>query len=86
MKWEAHMAQQIPLPRSSSPYPVDRPGSLEQLEPETNDDMDVRDFMERLANNKRPPKPKHGPSVMVQNFFPSPQTCPDYIAITAAVE
>ena len=31
-KWEAHVAQQVPLPRSGSPYPVDRPGSLEQLE------------------------------------------------------
>ena len=28
-KWEAHVAQQIPLPRSSSPYPENRPGSLE---------------------------------------------------------
>ena len=25
MKWEAHVAQQIPLHRSSSPYPVDKP-------------------------------------------------------------
>ena len=24
MKWEAHMAHQIPLPRSSSPYPENR--------------------------------------------------------------
>ena len=45
-KWEAHMAQQIPLPRSSSPSPVNKPGPLEQLEPETDDDMDMRDFME----------------------------------------
>ena len=78
-KWEAHIAQQIPLPRSSSPCPVDRPGSLEQLEVETDDDMDVRDFMERLANDKSPPKP----SLMIQNNFPSPHTCPDYIAMTA---
>ena len=84
MKWEAQMAQQIPLPRSSSPYPVDKPGSLGQLEPETVDDMDVRDFSERLANDKRPPKPKHGPSGMIQSFFPSPQTCPDYIAMITA--
>ena len=36
-KWEAHVAQQIPLPRSSSPYTDNRPGILEQLEPETED-------------------------------------------------
>ena len=28
-KWEAHVAQQIPLPRSSSPYSNSKPGSLE---------------------------------------------------------
>ena len=84
--WEAHMAQQVPLPRSSSPYPVDRPGPLEQLEPERDDDMDIRDYMERPANDRRPPKPKHIPSLMIQNNFPSPQTSPDYIAMTAAAE
>ena len=82
MKWEAHMSQQIPSPRSSLPYPVDRLGSLGQLKPETDDDMDIRDFMERLANDKGLPKPKHGPSLMIQNFFPLPQTCSDYIAMT----
>ena len=70
MKWEAHMAQQIPLPRSSSPCPENRPGAMEQLEPETDDDIDVKDFSERPANDKRPPKPKHGPSLLIQNFFP----------------
>ena len=40
--------------------------------------------MERPANDKRPPKPKHAPSLMIQNFFPSPLTCPDYIAMNAA--
>ena len=57
-KWEAHVAQQIPLPRSSSPYPDDRPGALEQLEPETDNDIDVMDYMERPVNDRRPPKPK----------------------------
>ena len=50
-KWEAHMAQKIPLPRCSSPCPVDKPGPLEQLEPETDDDRNMRDFMERTAND-----------------------------------
>ena len=84
MKWEAHVAQQIPLPRSSSPCPENRPGSLAQLEPKTDDYMDMKDFSERLANDKRLPKPKCSPSLMIQNFFPSPLTCPDYVAMTAA--
>ena len=85
-KWEAHVAQQIPLPRASSPYPVDRLGSLEHLEPETDENMDIRDYMERPANDKGLPKPKCGPGLMIQNNFPSPQTCPDYIAMTTAAE
>ena len=83
-KWEAHVAQQIPLPRSSSPYPNDKPGSLEQLEPKMDDDMDMRDFSERLTNDKRPPKPACKPKVMIQSSFPSPLACADYIAMNAA--
>ena len=61
-KWEAHVAQQVPLPRSSFPYPSDdQTGSLEQLEPKTVDDMDVRDFSEKPANDQRPPKPPKKP-------------------------
>ena len=41
-KWEVHVGQQVPLPRSSSPYPNgNQPSSLEQLEPRTVDDMDI---------------------------------------------
>ena len=37
-KWETHVAQQVPLPRSSSLYPNNnQTSSLEQLEPETED-------------------------------------------------
>ena len=87
-KWEAHVAQQIPLPRSNSPYPNDRPGSLEQLEPEPDDDTDIRDYMERPANDRRPPKPNKrcGPSLIIQNNCPTPQTSPTYLAMTAASE
>ena len=43
-KWEAHVEQQVPLPRSSSPFPDNnQPRSLEQLEPKTDDDMNMRD-------------------------------------------
>ena len=84
-KWEAHIAQQIPLLRSSSPYPDNnhtRP--LEQIESETEDDMDVRDFSEEPANDKRPPKSPQKPKVMLQNLI-LPPGCPDYMAMNAAV-
>ena len=83
-KWEAQVAQQIPLPRCSSTYPDTQPGIMEQLEPKTEDDMDVRIFSERPANDKRPPKPLHKPMVMLQNLTPPPG-CPDYMAMNAAI-
>ena len=85
-KLEAHVAQQIPVPRSSSPYPDDRPGSLEQLELETDDDIDIRDYMERPTNDRRPPKPnkRWGPRLMIQNNCPTPQTSPTYLAMMTA--
>ena len=85
-KCEVHVAQQPPLPRASSPYPDDRPGALEELEPETDDNIDIRDYMEGHANDRRPPKPKCGPSLMIQHFCPTPQTSPDYLAMTATSE
>ena len=57
-RWEVHVAQQAPLPRTNSPCPSNnQPGSMEQLETFTEDNMDVRDFSERPPNNLRPPKP-----------------------------
>ena len=54
-KWEAHVAKQIPLPKTSSPnIDTDQLGSMEWLEATTDDDIDVRDFSERPANDKRP--------------------------------
>ena len=84
-KWETHVAQQVPLPRSSSPYPDNQPRSLEQPEPKTEDDMDFWDFSERPMNDRRPPKPAHKPEVMLQTLLPPPLGCPDYIAMNAAV-
>ena len=55
-KWETHVAQQVPLPRTSSPCPSNnQPDSLEQLETVTEDDMDIRDFSKRPTNDLRPP-------------------------------
>ena len=43
--WEAHVAQQIPLPKPNSPSPNNKqPGSLEQLETFPEDEIDIRDF------------------------------------------
>ena len=71
-KREAHVVQQICLPRSSSPYMDDRPGASEQLEPETDEDIDITEYTERPANDRRPPKPKCGPSLMIQTSAPHP--------------
>ena len=71
-KWKAHVAQQIPLPRSCLPYPEDSPGALEQLEPEKDNDLDEIGYMTRPANDRRLPKPNrsHGPTLMIQNNCP----------------
>ena len=82
-KWEAHVAQQIPLPRSSSPTPDNQTRTKEQLEPETEDDMDMRDFSDRPVNDKRPLEPPCKPMVMHHNLTPPPG-CPDYMVMNAA--
>ena len=83
--WEAHVAQQVPLPRTSSPCPSNnQTRTLEQLETMTEDYMVVRDFSERPANNHRPPKPPRKPKVMLQNLIPSPG-CPDYAVMSHTV-
>ena len=51
-RWEVHVAQHVPLPRTSSPCPSNNQlGSSKQLKTFTEDDMDIRDFSERPANN-----------------------------------
>ena len=54
--WEASVARNIvTTPRASSPYPK-RTSTLEDLEPDTDDDIiDVTDFSERPANDRRSP-------------------------------
>ena len=83
--WESHVAQQIPLPRTSSPMHTDKQlGSLEQLEVDTEDDMDIRDFSERPANDKRPPKPPRNTKAYILDLTPPPG-CPDYMVMNHAV-
>ena len=54
--WEASVAKTImTTPRASSPYP-DQPSTLEQLEPDMDDDIiDITDYSERPSNDKRSP-------------------------------
>ena len=82
---EAHVAKQIPLPRTSSPSPNNKQlGSLEQLETFTKDSMDIRDFSERPANGMRPPKPPRKTKACILDLIP-PLRCPDYMAMNQAV-
>ena len=84
-RWETYVAQQLPLPRTSSPCPRNsQPGLLEQFETFTEDDMDVRDFSERPANNLRPPNPPRKSRVMLQNLIHPPE-CPDYVTMNNVV-
>ena len=83
--WEAHVAQQIQLPRTSFPSPPNsQPESLEQLVTFTKDDMDIRDFSERPANDMRPPKPPRKTKANLLNLIPPPG-CPDYMAMNHTV-
>ena len=54
--WEASVAKTImTTPRASSPYP-DTPSTLEQLEPEMDDEIiDITDYAETPSNDKRSP-------------------------------
>ena len=83
-KWETHVVQQVPLPRTSSPCPNSQTGSLEQLDTVTEDDMDIRDFSKRPASDIRPPKPPRKTKVICQNLIPPP-VCPDYVVMNHAV-
>ena len=73
-------------PRASSPNP-DQPTTLEQLEPDTDDDIiDITDYSERPANDKRSPqhKQKYVTHTVTQGYFSTPQTSPTYIAMKSA--
>ena len=74
---EVHVAQQIPLPRTSSPSPNNKQlGLQEQLEIFTEDGMDIRDFSERLTIDMRPPKPPRKTKTHILDLI-LPPGCPD---------
>ena len=85
--WEASIAKKVmTTPKASSPYP-DWPGTLEQLEPETDDEIiDITDYTERPPNDKRAPEhiQKYEPHSMTQGSCPTPQTSPNCITMNMA--
>ena len=74
--WEANVARKLEtLPRSSSPYPR-KASMLEDLEPDTDDNMaDITDFFKRPPNEKRSPRPKQTNTTQstTQEQCPTPQ-------------
>ena len=77
--WEASVVKTIvTTPRASSPYP-DRPGILEQLEPEMdNKIIDMTDYAERPSSDKRSPRQiqKYITHTMTQGHCLTPHTSP----------
>ena len=87
MSWEASVAKSImTTPRACSPNP-DLPSTLEQLEPDMDDDIiHITDYSERPDNDKRSPqhKQKYMTPTVTQGHCPTPQNSPTYIAINTA--
>ena len=85
--WEASVTKTImTTPRASSPYP-DWPSTLQQLIPDIdNDIIDITDYSERPANDRRSPwhKQKYVTHTVTQGHCPTPQTSPTYIVMNAA--
>ena len=85
--WEASVARNLmTTPRKSSPYPK-WTSTLEDLEPDMDDDIiEVTDYSERPANDKRSPRPKQTAMThtMTQGHCPTSQNSPTYLPMNAA--
>ena len=85
--WEASVARNIMMtPRTSSPFPK-QTSTLEDLEPDTDDDIiDVTDYSERPANERRSPSLKQtiATHTVTQGHCPTPQNSPTYLPMNAA--
>ena len=85
--WEANVARNLEtLPRSSSPYPR-KMSTLEDLEPDTDDNMvDMTDFFKRPPNEKRSPRPKQTTTIhsTTQEQCSTPLNSPTYIPMNTA--
>ena len=84
--WEANVVRKIvTTPRASLPFPK-QTSTLEDLEPDTDDDIiDVIDYSERPAYDKRSPRPKQTDMthMTAQGQCPTPQNSPTYLAMNA---
>ena len=88
---EANVARNLEtLPRSGSLFSR-KTSTLEDLEPDTDNMVDITDFFERPPNEKRSPRPKQTNATQstAQEQCPTPQNSPTYILMktptTAAV-
>ena len=83
---EASVVRKLVIsPRASLPFPK-WTSTLEDLEPDTdNDIIDVMDYSERPANDKRSPRPKQTDitHATTQEHCPTPQNSPPYLAMNA---
>ena len=73
------------ISRASSPYPK-QTSSLEELEPDTdNDIIDITDFSEKPANDRRSPQHKQNiiTHTATQGHCPTPQNSPTYLPMNA---
>ena len=85
--WEVSVARKlVTTPRASSPFPK-HTSALKDLEPDMDyDTIDVTDYPERPANDKRSPRPKQTNTThtTTQGHCPTPQNSPTYLAMNAA--
>ena len=85
--WEASVARKlVTTPRASLPFPK-QTSTLKYIEPDTEDDIiDITDYSERPANDKKSPRPKQTnmTHATTQGHCPTPQKSPTYLAMNAA--
>ena len=84
--WEANVVRKLmTTPRASSPF-LKQSSTLEDLEQDMDDDIiDVMNYSERPANDKRSPRPKQTDMThpMTQGHCPIPQNSPKYLPMNA---
>ena len=84
--WGASVARKLmTTPRASLPFPK-QTSTLKDMEPDMDDDIiDVMDYSERPANDKRSPRPKQTDTThtMTQGHSPTLQNSPTYLPMNA---
>ena len=80
------MRKLVTTPRASLPF-LKQTNTLKDLEPDMDDDIiDITDYSERPANDKRYPRPKQTDMThaSAQGHCPTPQNSPTYLVMNAA--